>query len=291
MSNPAAWHPDPTGKHEYRYWDGERWTEHVSDSGQVSSDPLEGGAPSSAGSDADASSATGTSPGDQSTEAAGHDPAASTSGTSGATDQGDGPAAWADGGSDAGAGSESPSTGWGSSPGGESQTGGDTPPSGAAAWQQPDATGQQSHTDPQQTWQQPQADWQGSGTSGAPSWQYPAANTSPAAPSKLPMAAMIVGIASIPALFACGLGAISGIVAIVLGFIGLSRIKRDGAGSKGQAWTGIITGFLALVIGVVVVSMFLSVTMQINQCIEETGSEQLCAERFEDDLIRRFGGA
>ncbi|HWU20489.1 MAG TPA: AIM24 family protein [Nocardioides sp.] len=38
---PANWHPDPTGRHELRYWDGAQWTEHVSDQGTVGSDPLE----------------------------------------------------------------------------------------------------------------------------------------------------------------------------------------------------------------------------------------------------------
>ena len=33
MDNPAAWHPDPTGRHQLRYWDGQDWTEHVSDDG------------------------------------------------------------------------------------------------------------------------------------------------------------------------------------------------------------------------------------------------------------------
>jgi len=41
MSNPAAWHPDPLKRHELRYWDGERWTEHVSDAQVVSTDPLD----------------------------------------------------------------------------------------------------------------------------------------------------------------------------------------------------------------------------------------------------------
>ena len=36
----AAWHPDPTGRHELRYWDGSQWTEHVSDGGTVSVAPL-----------------------------------------------------------------------------------------------------------------------------------------------------------------------------------------------------------------------------------------------------------
>ena len=34
----AGWHPDPFGRHDLRYHDGERWTAHVSDSGVTSSD-------------------------------------------------------------------------------------------------------------------------------------------------------------------------------------------------------------------------------------------------------------
>ena len=37
---PPGWHPDPTGRHELRYWDGGRWSAHVSDRGQVSADDL-----------------------------------------------------------------------------------------------------------------------------------------------------------------------------------------------------------------------------------------------------------
>lgn len=34
------WYPDPTGRHQHRYWDGAAWTANVADSGQTSSDPL-----------------------------------------------------------------------------------------------------------------------------------------------------------------------------------------------------------------------------------------------------------
>lgn len=37
---PAAWHPDPVGRHELRYWNGERWTDHVSDGGVQGTDPV-----------------------------------------------------------------------------------------------------------------------------------------------------------------------------------------------------------------------------------------------------------
>jgi hypothetical protein len=46
MNAPAAgWNPDPTGRHEYRYWDGSVWTDDVSDNGVASVDPLDGRGP------------------------------------------------------------------------------------------------------------------------------------------------------------------------------------------------------------------------------------------------------
>jgi Protein of unknown function (DUF2510) len=36
----ANWHPDPTQRHELRFWDGVMWTQHVSDRGVTSVDPM-----------------------------------------------------------------------------------------------------------------------------------------------------------------------------------------------------------------------------------------------------------
>jgi hypothetical protein len=36
---PPAWAPDPSGRHQARFWDGQCWTDSVADGGQVSSDP------------------------------------------------------------------------------------------------------------------------------------------------------------------------------------------------------------------------------------------------------------
>ena len=38
MSQPADWYPDPSGRHEHRYWDGSRWTEHVASHGRQGTD-------------------------------------------------------------------------------------------------------------------------------------------------------------------------------------------------------------------------------------------------------------
>jgi hypothetical protein len=37
---PSGWLADPSGRHELRYWDGSRWTEHVSTGGEQATDFL-----------------------------------------------------------------------------------------------------------------------------------------------------------------------------------------------------------------------------------------------------------
>lgn len=37
---PPDWHPDPLGRHEWRWWDGAQWTSAVADGGAQSDDPL-----------------------------------------------------------------------------------------------------------------------------------------------------------------------------------------------------------------------------------------------------------
>lgn len=37
---PAAWHPDPSGRNQYRYWDGVTWTDWIANDGVQGTDPL-----------------------------------------------------------------------------------------------------------------------------------------------------------------------------------------------------------------------------------------------------------
>jgi hypothetical protein len=39
---PAGWKADPTGRHQFRYWDGFQWTENVADAGAQSMDAVSG---------------------------------------------------------------------------------------------------------------------------------------------------------------------------------------------------------------------------------------------------------
>jgi hypothetical protein len=36
---PPGWHPDPSGQHRLRWWDGTRWSEHTWDEGSESTTP------------------------------------------------------------------------------------------------------------------------------------------------------------------------------------------------------------------------------------------------------------
>src|SRR5947208_973872 len=39
-TSPAEWHADPSGRFQYRYWNGNAWTTHVSSQGHATIDPL-----------------------------------------------------------------------------------------------------------------------------------------------------------------------------------------------------------------------------------------------------------
>jgi Protein of unknown function (DUF2510) len=41
QSTEPGWYPDPTGRHEYRFWSGTEWSRHVDDAGMRSFDVLE----------------------------------------------------------------------------------------------------------------------------------------------------------------------------------------------------------------------------------------------------------
>jgi len=38
-TSPAAWAADPYGRHQWRWWNGRHWTEHVADDGVAAVDP------------------------------------------------------------------------------------------------------------------------------------------------------------------------------------------------------------------------------------------------------------
>lgn len=77
----------------------------------------------------------------------------------------------------------------------------------------------------------------------------PGAHNQPQNPTNgLAIASMVTGIIAAVLFWAFGLSAIIGIVAVVLGFVGLSKSKNlPGRVGRGQAITGIVTGIVGIV--------------------------------------------
>ncbi len=49
------------------------------------------------------------------------------------------------------------------------------------------------------------------------------------------------------------------VVGIVLGFIALSQIKKNGDGGRGLAVAGIVIGFIELIVGVILIVLFVAI--------------------------------
>jgi hypothetical protein len=270
VSIPPAWHPDPTGRHDHRWWDGTQWTEHVADAGVAGVDPLDAGGTADEGAAAGegAVAGEGAEPSEGGPDTAGH------LGDNGVTSPGTG-AAWA-------------------SPQGEPTTGAGTAGGvGSAAgssWGQggePPAGGWPASSEGQAGW------------GGAPTATQPPTDG-------LAISSLIVGLVSLGSVvFILGaiflFGGIGGIVAVVLGAVALSRIKKTGRRGRGMAITGLVTGILAIVGTALLWVAFLAAGPawfdfmgdfmgEYQQCMDEVGDEEYCEQLLEDEIEQRFFG-
>lgn len=94
--------------------------------------------------------------------------------------------------------------------------------------------------------------------------ELPGADTSPAAAvsatagqaSNLPLAALIVGIASIPLTSCAVLGGVAGLLAIVLGVAALRNDGQGVPGHRGMAIAGLLCGSFGVVLQGVMIAFF-----------------------------------
>lgn len=88
-------------------------------------------------------------------------------------------------------------------------------------------------------------------------------------------------------------GIVFGLAAVVLGFLGRGRVKRNEATNGGAAITGIILGFVGLALAAVVIAVGAAIwnnplVQDYTECLQQAGNDtaaqQECAERFDEEI-------
>lgn len=117
---------------------------------------------------------------------------------------------------------------------------------------------------------------------------YPGAPV--AARNGMGVAAVVIGVIALVASCSVAGGLILGITAIILGFLGRTRVKRGEANNGGVALTGIILGAVAVVVSVAFIALYSSVFNKYGgsdlvSCVQNAGGDndqvQLCMEEFQ----------
>jgi len=104
----------------------------------------------------------------------------------------------------------------------------------------------------------------------------------------------IVGLVLVVLLLFSPLGALLGLVAVLLGILGLMRVGRGEADNRGQAVAGLVTGALALLFGVLfTISVGTWFATHVNDfrrfgnCMDKASgpaAREQCARRLSTDL-------
>jgi hypothetical protein len=190
---------------------------------------------------------------------------------------------------------------WGAAPGAAAGAwSGSTQPTGGPAgsgWEQPAQPGGADQP-AQPAWDQPGQPGAWDQTAQPGGWNQQQPQPATASTDGMAVAAGVVGIVSL-ALSVLIFGALGGIVAIVLGGVALSRVKKSGRKGRGWAITGLVTGILSVVLAILLVvvgyAMFQGMGgfgpfEEFQECMERTGDQERCERELEEEMQRRFFG-
>jgi len=107
------------------------------------------------------------------------------------------------------------------------------------------------------------------------------------------IAALVLGILSIPAGFTVIFGVPLALAAIVLGVLGRGRAKKGLASNGGMALTGLILGVVGLLISIAIGALAGSLLSRgdfgnLTECLESAGNDRAaqdsCSREFEDSI-------
>ncbi len=116
----------------------------------------------------------------------------------------------------------------------------------------------------------------------------------PAAPKNgLGIAALILGLLSLPAVFSVVGGFALGILAVILGFVGYRRARSGAATNGGMAIAGVVLGILGIIVSAVMIAVGVwgfntFGGRDLMDCLRDAGNDtsaqQQCQEEFRGNL-------
>ena len=115
----------------------------------------------------------------------------------------------------------------------------------------------------------------------------------PSRSSGLAIFALVCGVLALLSSWTVIGGILLGTVAVVLGIVALSRIKRGLGAGRGMAITGIVTGILGTVLAIALIAVGVSLLnsdagQRLQECRRDAGNDDAavaqCQRQYEDDL-------
>lgn len=132
----------------------------------------------------------------------------------------------------------------------------------------------------------------------APPQPYMGYAPPPSAPRNgLGVTALVIAIVALLSSFSVVGGIVLGIAAVIIGFAGRSRVKRGEANNGGVALAGVILGFLAIVVGLAFIAVWVGVFKEVGatdyiDCLQKAGQDQSqvqqCADEFKQSVENKF---
>jgi len=116
---------------------------------------------------------------------------------------------------------------------------------------------------------------------------YPSA---PAAPKNgLGIAALVVAIIALLGSFSIVGGILGGVVAVILGVIGRSRVKSGEANNGGVALAGIILGVISIIASLAFIPIYVGLFKDIGgggylECLQQAGQDRTAVQQCSDEL-------
>jgi uncharacterized membrane protein len=139
----------------------------------------------------------------------------------------------------------------------------------------------------------------GSTQPGPPGAGYGASRGAPARQNGMGTAALVLGVVALVLallILFSPLGVLLGLLAVIFGIVGIMRVNRGQADNRGQAVAGLVTGAIALLLGLffaVSIGTFFATNVndfrQFGRCMDNARGDQArqaCAERLSRDLER-----